>query len=129
MKQQDIINAYCRIRTIDQTIPDDVLDFMKDSAIIRLNELNNNNDNVIVCLDSEYMGALNELIESKTNNEPTKIRFDNLQSDLQKASKWMYTKTYSEQHALSDKYFESRNPSLLSFEQVVEMWEKETQNK
>lgn len=31
-----IIDAYCRIRTIDQTIPDDVLDFMKDAAIEKL---------------------------------------------------------------------------------------------
>ena len=41
----------------------------------------------------------------------------------------MYKKSYSEQHALSDKYFESINPNLLSFEQVVEMWKKETQIK
>lgn len=33
MKHKDIIDAYVRIRTIDHTIPDDVLDFMKDSAI------------------------------------------------------------------------------------------------
>ena len=31
-----IIDAYCRIRTIDQTIPDDVLDFMKDCAIEKI---------------------------------------------------------------------------------------------
>lgn len=31
-----IIDAYCRIRTIDNTIPDDVLDFMKDAAIEKL---------------------------------------------------------------------------------------------
>lgn len=36
MKKEDIINAYCRIRTIDYTIPDDVLDFMKDAAIEKL---------------------------------------------------------------------------------------------
>lgn len=36
MKKEDIINAYCRIRTIDHTIPDDVLDFMKDAAIEKL---------------------------------------------------------------------------------------------
>ena len=34
----DIINAYTRIRKIDQTIPDEVLDFMKESAIKALNE-------------------------------------------------------------------------------------------
>jgi hypothetical protein len=33
MKKSDIIDAYCRIRTIDNTIPDDVLDFMKQSAL------------------------------------------------------------------------------------------------
>lgn len=33
MKAKSIYEAYARIRTIDQTIPDDVLDFMKDAAI------------------------------------------------------------------------------------------------
>lgn len=33
MKTEDIIKAYVKIRTIDQTIPDDVLDFMKKAAI------------------------------------------------------------------------------------------------
>ena len=32
----DIIKAYSRIRTIDNTIPDDVLDFMKDASIKQL---------------------------------------------------------------------------------------------
>lgn len=36
MKKEDIIAAYCKIRTIDNTIPDDVLDFMKDAAIEKL---------------------------------------------------------------------------------------------
>ena len=31
-----IRDTYCHIRTIDQTIPDDVLDFMKDAAIEKL---------------------------------------------------------------------------------------------
>lgn len=35
-----IIDAYVRIRTIDQTIPDDVLDFMKNSALEKLAEIN-----------------------------------------------------------------------------------------
>ena len=38
MTEQMIRDAYIRIRTIDQTIPDDVLDFMKDSAIDALNK-------------------------------------------------------------------------------------------
>ena len=33
MTEKMIIDAYCKIRTIDHTIPDDVLDFMKDAAI------------------------------------------------------------------------------------------------
>jgi hypothetical protein len=36
MNTKDIIEAWARIRKIDQTIPDDVLDFMKDSAIVAL---------------------------------------------------------------------------------------------
>lgn len=33
MTKKDIIDAYCRIRTIDNTIPDEVLDYMKNSSI------------------------------------------------------------------------------------------------
>lgn len=36
MKKEEIINAYCRIREIDQTIPDDILDFMKEAALEKL---------------------------------------------------------------------------------------------
>jgi hypothetical protein len=41
------------------------------------------------------------------------------------AAKWFSSKTYLEQHAFSDKYFGSRNPSLLTIEQVEEIWKKE----
>lgn len=40
MDRTDIINAYCRIRTIDHTIPDDVLDFMKYASLKVLEEQN-----------------------------------------------------------------------------------------
>ena len=40
MTVRDIKDAYVRIRTVDHTIPDDVLDFMRDSAINELNRLN-----------------------------------------------------------------------------------------
>ena len=33
-----IRDAYCIIRTIDQTIPDEVLDFMRDASIEKLNQ-------------------------------------------------------------------------------------------
>ena len=39
MTEKMIRDAYCRIRKIDQTIPDDVLDFMKDAAIEKLRKL------------------------------------------------------------------------------------------
>lgn len=38
MNEKDIIDAWARIRTIDDTIPDDVLNFMKDSALEALNK-------------------------------------------------------------------------------------------
>jgi hypothetical protein len=40
MTEKMIRDAYCKIGTIDQTIPDDVLDFMKDAAIEKLNAVN-----------------------------------------------------------------------------------------
>lgn len=43
MTEKMILDAYARIRTIDQTIPDDVLDFMKDASIEKLKQVNNNN--------------------------------------------------------------------------------------
>jgi len=50
MTEKMIIDAYCRIRKIDQAIPDEVLDFMKDSAIEKLrvkvdSNINNMNHN------------------------------------------------------------------------------------
>lgn len=36
MTPKMIIDAHCRIRTIDQTIPDEVLDFMKSAALEKL---------------------------------------------------------------------------------------------
>lgn len=39
MTKKDIIDAYCRIRTIDNTISDEVLDFMKDAAIEKLERM------------------------------------------------------------------------------------------
>ena len=38
MTEKDIIDAYVKIRTIDNTIPDDVLDFMKQCALEKLQE-------------------------------------------------------------------------------------------
>lgn len=46
-------------------------------------------------------------------------------STREQASKWFGSKSYLEQHKLSDKYFESRNPSLLTIEQVEEIYDKE----
>ena len=49
-----IIDAYCRIRTIDQTIPDDVLDFMKNASIEKLNKVNEVIDLPSTCTCSAY---------------------------------------------------------------------------
>lgn len=38
-----IRDAYCRIRTIDNTIPDDVLDFMLQSSLEALKSLDSQN--------------------------------------------------------------------------------------
>jgi hypothetical protein len=36
MLTEEIVKAYCKIRTIDSTIPDEILDFMRDCAIEKL---------------------------------------------------------------------------------------------
>lgn len=41
MTEKMIIDAYCRIREIDNSIPDDVLEFMKNSALEKLRNGNN----------------------------------------------------------------------------------------
>lgn len=35
----DIIKAYCKIRESNNTIPDDVLDFMKESSIEKIEKI------------------------------------------------------------------------------------------
>ena len=40
MTKEEIINAWAKIREENNSIPDDVLDFMKDCAIERLKEVN-----------------------------------------------------------------------------------------
>lgn len=44
MNQKMIIDAYCRMRTIDNTIPDDVLDFMKEAALEKLERIRRDNE-------------------------------------------------------------------------------------
>jgi hypothetical protein len=44
MTEKMIIDAYCRVRTIDNTIPDEVLDFMKDASIEKLRQINKNRE-------------------------------------------------------------------------------------
>lgn len=48
-----------------------------------------------------------------------------VQSTIELAADWFTSKSYLEQHSLSDKYFESRHPSLLTIEQVEEIWKNE----
>lgn len=43
MKETDIIEAWSKIRKVDQTIPDEVLDFMKDAAVQKLKAYGNKN--------------------------------------------------------------------------------------
>jgi hypothetical protein len=40
MKKQDIVNAWATMRKENNSIPDDVLDFMRDSAIEKSEMLN-----------------------------------------------------------------------------------------
>lgn len=66
MNKTAIIKAYLKIREIDNTIPDDVLDFMKDAAIEKLsNFMEEKIEQLIQSIGKEITGkeALEQLTE------------------------------------------------------------------
>jgi len=67
MKEEDIRNAYVRIRTIDHTIPDDVLDFMKDASISALSAIKEQ-------VDSLWVKAVDRLPALKGKSNSVVIR-------------------------------------------------------
>ena len=94
MKRADISDAYARIRQINNTIPDDVLDFMKESAYKILNAQGHvENYGVLIQRESEdhkqaIIKSLSEVLVDGCNywvktseNEPFQIaKFNNLNS-------------------------------------------------
>lgn len=71
---------------------------------------------------SEYDKIWKEEIEN-SKSIPLFVEEITISDDIKHAaSVWFTEKTYSEQHTLSDKYFDSRNPSLLTEEQVIEIY-------
>lgn len=79
------------------------------------------------CIDNGYpkeeAHSYGDYFHIQINGDLSFINED--KSTREQASKWFASKTYLEQHELSDKYFESRNPSLLTIEQVEEIYDKE----
>lgn len=87
MKEQDIIKAYTKIRTIDNTIPDDVLDFMKNAAIEQL----------------RLCGVVGSATECRHNSQQEKLNYlkwyefaesevakGNKQIKCSKCNKWLF---------------------------------------
>lgn len=68
--------------------------------------------------DDDIMGVCTNCIRISE----TELRNKKIEAD---AKVWFSGKKYTEQHALSDTYFDSRNPSLLSLEDIVEMYVNE----
>ena len=79
--KEQVIKVYCHIRTIDNNIPDDLLDFIKDSAIDKLSDLNgwipvserlperlkNAHEFDVACGRSEMVMVLSELYKYPLN--------------------------------------------------------------
>lgn len=61
MTEKMIRDAYCKIRTIDQTIPDDVLDFMRDASIEKLKQVNKNFALADVSGRSEQLACIHDV--------------------------------------------------------------------
>lgn len=94
MKTADIINAYVRIKEIDNTISDNVLDFMKDCAI--------------TALEMRGIPTHQEIEEFAKSHEKVEYRA----KLIEKGAKWMGYRT-----ALRIKYLES---SIIPFAHNVQ---------
>ena len=61
MTEQMIIDAYCLMRKIDNTIPDDVLDFMKESALERLrNSSKKSTSDIILAISKDIESEISK---------------------------------------------------------------------
>lgn len=69
MTEQDIRQAYVRIREIDNTIPDEVLDFMKDASIEKLNKVLQVQDNELKRLKDGIVDLIPEIRRKGAVNE------------------------------------------------------------
>jgi hypothetical protein len=68
MTEKMIIDAYVRIRTIDQTIPDDVLDFMKNASLEKLRKhsvIKSVCGNLHHFTDISHLGRCEECLETR----------------------------------------------------------------
>lgn len=69
MEKKDIIEAWARIRQIDQTIPDDVLDFMKDAAIEKL-EIGLQNQSIIQQVKNQLADDIDKFVDKYASLSP-----------------------------------------------------------
>jgi len=76
MNEKMIRDAYCKIRTIDQTIPDDVLDFMKDASIEKLNSQSKEEE--LNTLRLTLIEIKSMMIEGKPKTALRKVTLDEL---------------------------------------------------
>ena len=79
MTEKMIRDAYCRIRTIDQTIPDEVLDFMRDASIEKLNQALRIHD---VVGRSEQLKAFCQYCETR-QIQPKRFNWDEVIKDFE----------------------------------------------
>jgi len=82
--EEDIIKAYTRIRTIDSTIPDDILDFIKDASIkqLRISGVSNSKRFERQDLLRAYKAGAIEQKDSNLKNIDV-VTLGNLQEDSQ----------------------------------------------
>jgi hypothetical protein len=80
MEAKDIIDAYTRIRTIDQTIPDDVLDFMKNAAIeaLKPNTVKADLTEVWLTALAQQQVIKKQIAELRNKSHPSNIAADGL---------------------------------------------------
>ncbi len=69
MNEKMIRDAYCRIRTIDNTIPDDVLDFMLEASLQKLSKMQEAERGIVLIGEPSGMGeSLVRILSAQNHN-------------------------------------------------------------
>lgn len=93
--------------------------------ILAINRPINNSDILKIWQSEQRNGLSHPPIVDEKIEYKLKPCLASTTKKISDATNWFHSKTYLEQHGLSDIYFESKNPTLLSISEICEIYENE----